>query len=220
MAPEIINKSEGHIITGLVVSAGESKRMGNFKPLLKYSNKTFLHQIISNLDVICERIIIVTGFNSELMQNETVRALKDPAHQTLFNKIIFVENTGYQKGMFTSLQKGLTEVKKLNLSLMEKSWVIYHFVDQPGLPAVFYSDFIKQIDNIHNWIQPLYKNRKGHPILLKNDLFDIILETDEQSSLRDISRKPVVKKKLWDCGYKNVLQDIDTPEDYSSGVDI
>ena len=208
------------IITGLIVSAGKSSRMGEFKPLMNYSGSTFIHQILNKLDTICHQIIIVTGLRTEKLERETVSALRDNSQDSLLSKIRFVENPVYEEGMFTSLKKGIKEIKDSDQSFPGTSWVIYHFVDQPGLSADFYSDFIKQIDGSYNWVQPSYKNEKGHPILLKKELFNIILQAEDDSNLREVSMNPVVKKKIWECSYKNILQDLDTPEDYQTDMEI
>lgn len=194
--------------------------MGKFKPLMKYTDKTFLHHIIIKLDTICSQIIIVTGFNSEKLQSETIKTLKDQKKESVLKKIKFAENPNFEKGMFTSLQRGLKEVRDLNLSSRLVNWILYHFVDQPGLPAEFYSSFIDQLDNAHNWIQPSYNSRHGHPILISSDLFNFLLEADESSNLKELSKNQVVKKSIWNCSYKNVLQDIDTEEDYIANIDI
>jgi molybdenum cofactor cytidylyltransferase len=207
-------KSNHNQITGLIISAGKSSRMGEFKPLMKYSGKTFLHQIILKLDAVCNNIIIVTGFKSGELQSETVNVLMKQGENSLIHKIRFVENDEYEKGMFTSLKKGLKEMINSDLS----GWAIYHFVDQPGLAADFYTGFTEQIDYIHNWIQPSFKKSNGHPILLREDLIDIILNCDDNSNLRELSGNPIVRKKFWECGYKNILQDIDTPQDYISNM--
>lgn len=199
-------------ITGIILSAGKSGRMGRFKPLINYKNKSFLKNVIINLDPVCSKIIIVTGFNSKELEKKIIAQFENREELVIKNKLLFVENSFFEKGMFTSLQKGLSLAS-------DTDWVLYHFVDQPGLPKEFYLDFIGQIDNVSNWIQPSYNNRNGHPILIKNDLFDIISNCDESSNLRDLSREPVVKKKLWDCYYQNVLQDIDTEEDYKASLD-
>lgn len=199
-------------ITGLIISAGMSKRMGEFKPLMSYSGETFIHNIVSRLDHVCQSIIIVTGYNSEQLQSETLSVLTRQGKNTLVKKIRFIKNKEYKKGMFTSLQKGLKEIISSNMS----EWAIYHFIDQPGLPDDFYTGFTEQIEDAHNWIQPSFKKRKGHPILLRDDLFEVILKSDANSSLRDVSRKPVFKKKFWECGFEYIFQDIDTQEDYIS----
>ena len=81
------------------------------------------------------------------------------------------------------------------------------------MPEIFYYDFILQINVQHNWIQPSYKNKNGHPILVKSDLFDLIINSSEDSILKEMSKSPEVKKKYWECNSKEIFQDIDTDED-------
>lgn len=182
--------------------------MKMFKPLADYKGKTFLNNIIIKLDKICDEIIIVTGFNSDELQTETIKSLNDDNESALLKKIKFVFNDSFQSGMLTSLQKGISEAKNCDC-------VLYHFVDQPGLPENFYLDFIKQADSNYNWIQPVNRDQKGHPILLGKELFDLIANSSKDSNLREISKSPEVKKKYWECHYKEIFQDIDTEDDYS-----
>jgi len=186
---------------GLIISAGLSQRMGKFKPLLNYKGKSFIQNIVFKLNSVCDEIIIVTGFKANEVK-ENVNQLN------MQSKIEFVQNESFEKGMFTSLQAGLAKAK-------ESDWIIYHFVDQPGLPEEFYKEFVNQIDDKHNWIQPAIKEQKGHPILIHKNLIDHILSSSNDSNLREISNDPMVKKKFWECGYEDIFQDIDTEEDYS-----
>lgn len=211
MAGKARSKMKNLKITGLIVSAGKSGRMGNFKPLMDYKGETFLQKIVLNLNTVCEKIIIVTGFKSEILQKETIKIFNNKSEKFLNDKVQFVENENYEKGMFTSLQKGLSVIGNCN-------WVLYHFVDQPGLPQEFYIDFVDQIDNIHNWIQPSYDNRNGHPVLFNAEVIDLILNSDKNLNLRELSKIACVKKKSWECYYKNILQDIDTQEDYLESI--
>jgi molybdenum cofactor cytidylyltransferase len=188
-------------IHGIIISAGLSSRMGKFKPLLNYKGKSFVHNIVLKLNSVCDKIIIVTGFKANEVE-ENVNQLNT------HSKIEFVRNKSFEKGMFTSLQAGLVKAK-------ESDWIIYHFVDQPGLPEVFYKKFVEQIDDKHNWIQPKIREQKGHPILIHKGLIEHILSASGDSNLREISADPIAKKKFWECGYKEIFQDIDTEEDYS-----
>ena len=97
--------------------------------------------------------------------------------------------------------------------VIEFALSLYHFVDQPGLPEKFYKEFKDQIDDEYDWIQPTYKNEKGHPLLLHKSIFNSILELTDDSSLKEISKNNEVKKKLWDCTHKEIFQDIDYPSD-------
>ena len=192
-------------IYGLILSAGLSGRMKIFKPLADYKRKTFIHNIILKLNPVCEKIFIVTGFNSEKLKEEVIKTFSKD--EELLGKLNFVHNERYEQGMFTSLQKGISAASDCD-------WILYHFVDQPGLPDNFYKAFVKQIDTEHNWIQPSYKNRHGHPILLGKDLFRLIINSSQDSNLREISKSPILKKKYWESGYNEIFQDIDTEEDY------
>jgi len=192
-------------VSGLILSAGLSGRMKMFKPLANYKGKTFIHNIILKLNPICEKIFIVTGFNSERLQEEVTKTFSD--EKELLAKLNYVYNENYEQGMFTSLQKGINTASDCD-------WILYHFVDQPGLPNEFYNKFVKQVDSQVNWIQPTYKKRHGHPILLGKDLFELIVNSSSESNLREISKSPIVKKKYWESGYKEIFQDIDTEKEY------
>jgi molybdenum cofactor cytidylyltransferase len=195
---KIVDKPITHC---LILSAGLSGRMGKFKPLLGYKGKSFIQNIVFKLNSVCDKIIVVTGYQSYEVE-ENVNQLNN------HSKIEYVHNERFEKGMFTSLQAGLAKA-------IESDWIIYHFVDQPGLPEVFYKEFVEQIDEKHNWIQPKLKEQNGHPILIKRNLFQIILDAPLISNLREISNDPMVKKKFWECDYEEIFQDIDTEEDYS-----
>ena len=175
--------------------------MERFKPLLSYKGKSFIQKIALKLNSVCDKIIVVTGYKANEVE-------EDINQLNINSKIEFVINPEFEKGMFTSLQAGLRKADNCD-------WILYHFVDQPGLPEVFYKKFVEQIDEKHNWIQPKIKEQKGHPILINKHLFQLILDAPLNSNLRLISNHPIVKKKFWECGYAEIFQDIDTEEDYS-----
>ena len=181
--------------------------MKKFKPLADYKGQTFINSIIHKLDKVCSRIIVVTGFRSDELKAFIIENLEETKQYEIISRLNFVYNKVFQKGMFTSLKKGISEAKNCD-------WILYHFVDQPGLPDKFYPDFVEQVDSRYDWIQPVYNSQKGHPVLLGKNLVRLITEAPYDANLRDISRDSVVKKKIWDCDYKEIFQDIDTDEDY------
>ena len=189
---------------GLLIAAGLSSRMGKPKALLLQDDLPFAIVILKKMILVCDNIIVVLGHSAEKIRKE-LRVFINNSDE-LKSIVKFVINEQFEKGMFSSLKCGLNEVKN-------SEWLLYHFVDQPGLPKIFYQEFTNQIDNEHDWIQPAYKNEKGHPLLLHNSIFNSILELPDDSSLKEISRNNNVKKKLWDCTHKEILQDIDYPSD-------
>jgi molybdenum cofactor cytidylyltransferase len=185
-------------ISGLIIAAGLSGRMNSFKPLLKIKNQPIIQIIVDKLLRVCDDITVVTGFKSNEIENEIIKS----------DRIKFVFNEDYEKGMFTSLKKGLE-------NLYDSDWNVYHFVDQPFLPQSFYSEFVTRVDQNYNWIQPAYNSAKGHPILIGKSIYQILLDESDEGSLRNVSNNSRVNKLIWNCNYPQILDDIDTPAEYN-----
>lgn len=198
-------------VNGLIISGGYSERMGQVKALMMYDGLPFAIQIIKKLSQVCEKIYIVVGHEAETVKTTINKYLNEPPldSEGIFGMVEFIHNENYSEGMFTSLQAGLKNMD-------ECDYILYHFVDQPMLPEMFYIDFAAQKDFSIDWVQPEYREQKGHPILINNSLFQTIIESPAESNLRDISNLPTIKKRYWKCSYSEVLDDIDTEEDYSS----
>ncbi len=192
----------GEIPDALVLAAGFSSRMGAFKPLLLYDDKTFIGQIIEKLQYTVRSITVVTGYNAAAVQS----VVEDYATTSII-PLYTVYNENYREGMLHSLKTGIRHLKS------DADWILYHFIDQPHLPDTFYGEFIAQIDNSFNWIQPSFNERGGHPLLLKNTLCDGILRLEEGQTLKNMSHATGTKKRYWECPYPEILNDFDRPED-------
>ncbi len=186
-------------ISALILAAGYSGRMKAFKPLLEIEGKSFLQSIVEKLLPVCNNIIVVTGFKKEEIEKELVTKNLTSAVTTVFNE-------NYAGGMFSSLKKGLSVIKRTE-------WVFYHFVDQPLIPSDFYSSFVRQIEPSYDWIQPTYENAKGHPILFNLKVINLIKKGSDKTNLRELTEKQTIKKKYWNCGFKEILSDLNYPED-------
>ena len=203
------------IINGLLISAGLSGRMGQFKPLMLYKNKTFVITIVEKLLTVCEKVVVVTGFQKEKIEStinsqfSTLPTGGQVRNSQFLERVKCIYNPNYEQGMFTSLQIGLAELKN-------SDWILYHFVDQPFHEEKFYGELISQIDNNYDWIQPCYSGKEGHPVLFKKNIFEKILTANSSSSLRLIRDDVNTKKKKWECSYSHILNDYDTPEDFKS----
>lgn len=185
-------------ITGLITAAGLSGRMGSFKPLRDFEGEPFIVSITRKILKQCNKVIIVTGFKTE----EIV-----PVINEIFadKNVMLVFNPDYEKGMFTSLQKGIKEAA-------DYEWILYHFVDQPFFTEKFYSDLVSQMNVVSDWIQPAYGKREGHPILFNRKVSQLILDYPCDSNLRVIKENPSIAKSRWICDYPEVLTDFDTEE--------
>ncbi len=195
-------------IYGILIAAGFSGRMKSFKPLLDYKGKPFVITIAEKLSTVCDRVVVVTGYKSAAIEKAIITRGSDK----LTKKIILAFNPDFASGMFTSLQKGAEYCSVAD-------WTVYHFVDQPNLPYQFYADFISAADDSSNWVQPSYNNRNGHPILLGKSALDLIISSDKNSNLRDLSRSDKIRRKTVELNYPQILSDVDTPSEYKKIID-
>ncbi|MCL4550316.1 MAG: NTP transferase domain-containing protein [Bacteroidetes bacterium] len=185
-------------LNGLLISAGLSGRMGEFKPLMQFNHEPFVTGIVRKLLEVCDRVVVVTGYESEKVES-VCRA-------NFAERITFVYNPYYEKEMFTSLKAGIEHLK-------DSEWVLYHFVDQPFFSNDFYRKIISQISSECDWIQPVHNGKEGHPVMFNKKVIDLISKSSLDSHLRMIRDLPDVRKNYWNCGYREVLIDFDTPED-------
>jgi molybdenum cofactor cytidylyltransferase len=190
-------------INGLLIAAGFSRRMGDFKPLMEYDNDPYIVVITKKLLSVCETVVIVTGHKSIEIESTIKLAFIE---NNLFPRVKVLVNPNFEKGMFTSLQAGLKE-------LLYSDWILYHFVDQPFHKEKFYKEFVTQINDEYDWIQPVHEDKEGHPVIFQKTIFEKIITSPEEHNLRLIRDDGVTKKKKWECGYSQILKDFDTPED-------
>jgi len=199
-----LHRNDSMHVTGLIIAAGLSSRMGFFKPLLKFNDKSFLINILEKLDKVCNRIVVVTGYKSSEISNHIKKNKKN-----IETKIDLVCNIDYENGMFSSIKSGINEIK-------QSDWILYHMIDQPNLPQNYYIEFLKQIEPNLNWVQPSYNKKNGHPILFNSKVSNEIKKASNESNLREISKSNRIRKKYWDCNYEEIFTDIDTPHDLNN----
>jgi len=186
----------------IILAAGLSSRMIHFKPLMIYNEVTFLEAIINKVINYVHKVIVVTGYNSD-----KIEALLSSKYDN--KKVITIFNPKYNNSMYISLLKGLELVEPNN-------FVLYHFVDQPTIPNEFYAKFFDQIDKESYIIQPVYKNKKGHPLIFSFNFCKHLLNSNIDSNLKIEMSKFKDSIKYWNCEYEQILKDYDTIEDYQT----
>lgn len=220
MAGTVRVREKVSCIEGIILSAGFSGRMKQFKPLASIGGVPFLLGIILKLSRVCRKIRVVTGYRTDEIQQALEQWFSQPPEKSWLDaagipenfwsdirqKVTLIFNPDYRKGMFTSLQTGLRQVRDCD-------WALYHFVDQPQIPPEFYLSFAGRLNSSANWIQPRYRGRGGHPLLLHRSVFGEILRAGTDSTLHTLSQLPVFRKVFWDCPFAEVLHNFNTPTD-------
>lgn len=188
-------------IGALIVAAGMSKRMGQFKPMLSIGSISVAQRVVATLSQAgVSKIVMVTGYNATLLE----RHLSG-------NGIIFLRNENYETTqMFDSVKIGLEY-------LMDKcDKVLFTPVDVP----LFTAKTVKTIlDSQAALAVPMCEGRQGHPILIGSHLIPEILADCGKQGLKgamDRCSVPLARIEVEDPG---TIHDADTPEDFSQLVE-
>ncbi|MBC8313716.1 MAG: NTP transferase domain-containing protein [Candidatus Cloacimonetes bacterium] len=201
-------------IYAVILAAGYSSRFSAFKPFAKYKDEYFIVTILKKLSFFCEKIFIVTGFNAKLLEKK----LNDILQETeLSQKISFVFNHNFPKGMFSSIQ---IAAKKVYEIINQEDYAFLHLVDQPQISILTYeklAEFSNKSDN--SIIIPSFQHKAGHPILLKKSILKKIIDSDINETLRN-----VLENYKADVFYVNVddsavIKDFNKDEDISNFCD-
>jgi molybdenum cofactor cytidylyltransferase len=187
------------MISAVLLAAGESRRMGEFKQLLPFGDKTFVECCVDTLLASrVDEVIVVTGH-----READVRAAVGNRH------VAFAHNTDYRDGMSSSIKRGVEAVSK------ESRACLFALVDQPQVGA----DIINHVIGTYEEAGPLiviptYEGRNGHPIILDAKLRDEILAIDPAEGLRQVVHAHSREVVRVEISTDAVLIDFDYPEDY------
>jgi len=179
----------------VVLAAGLSTRMGAFKPLLPFGQSTIVETVIDTALEVSERVIVVMGFRAQDIVN-----LK-----RWDERVVFVENKQYAKGMFSSVKVGAAQIQTLRFFIA--------LGDQPQIPAKVYQKLIAA--EKADIVQPSFHRSAGHPILASEKVRTAILAADENDS--SITPKTIInqfKRRFVTVYDEEILLDLDTPNDY------
>ncbi len=195
-------------IFGLILAAGYSSRMDDFKPLMLYDQKPFIEHIINKLAAVCDEILIVTGFNGFVLE-DSVKVIYQG--KPILKKMDFVHNKDFAKGMFSSVQVGL---KELFPEMQKDDYVMLHLVDQPHISEVVYEKLAHKARNsTRKVILPSYEKKAGHPIMLSKSVVEKIINAPASDNLRDILRNFHDEISYIEISDESIVQDVNTQEE-------
>lgn len=186
------------MLSAIILAAGESRRMGRLKPLIKINGKTFLQHIYGQLfQAGIDNIHIVVGFDAERIKQESGL----PAE-------LFIVNSEYQNGQFSSLQTGLNKVAK------NCKGVVVCLGDQPQIKASWVTQMVEAFKKSKApIITPKFKVKRGHPIIFNSTLFKEILAMQPTQTAHDLKRNHYEKIVDVHIDDEGLILDADTPKD-------
>lgn len=187
-------------IWAVVLAAGESSRIGRPKMLFPFHGKTMIETVIDNiLQSSVNKIVIVLGaYRKEI----SARIQHLP--------VLTCYNDCYQKGMLSSVQCGIRF-----LPSDFKTVLVF-----PGDQPLIGPDAIDKIINAYMAGTkgigiPVYKGKRGHPMLIDSKYRDAIENLDESRGLRmlpELYPDDVLEIETESSG---ILKDFDTMSDFN-----
>ena len=193
------------MIVGVVLSAGESSRMGRPKALLPIEGQTFLERIVAALKKTqVGKIIVVLGHDAENMTRE----IKHLPVEVLIN-------FDYQLGQLSSLQ---TAVRHLQ-SDEHCDGMLVHLVDHPYIDGKLVDLMIERFYESTKFIVvPRYQGKRGHPVIFSRSLFGELLDAPIEQGAKAVVNAHAKETLEIAAGDEGVTIDIDTPDEYRHHV--
>jgi molybdenum cofactor cytidylyltransferase len=187
----------GSGIAGLILAAGESRRMGSPKALLPYRGATFLETLAGLLAARCSAVIVVVGAHAAEIEAAPWRR---PAGLRI------VRNEDYLSGQTSSLQAGLRALPD------DCAGVLFTLVDHPALSA-------QTIDALLEPVRPLirvprFREERGHPVWFRRDLIPEFLALPIDGAANRVVRAHRAETEFIDVDDPGVVADIDDPATY------
>lgn len=184
----------------MVLAAGQSSRMGAFKPLLPFGDTTVIEHTINYLRRGgIETIIVVLGH----------RAAEIETHLTN-QDVIFAINPDPESAMSASIISGMAEVPH------DARAVVITPVDHPAVPAEVVTRLINEWREGVRLIIPTNSGSGGHPVLIDLSFRTELLNLDPTRGLKsffDANRSEVQRVAV---ASNYIARDMDTWDDYRS----
>ena len=186
------------VVSAIVLAAGESRRMGRPKQLLRLGDRTLLDLALDNVrQSSAEEIILVLGSSAaEIKQQVATKGLK------------VVVNPAYAEGMGSSLRAGIAAVDPNTQA------ALIVLADQPLVRPATLDRLIEHHRSTGAQIViPTYNGFRGNPVLLDRSVFREVMEIRGDIGCRAIfggHTENISKLEVADVG---ILLDVDTGGD-------
>lgn len=184
--------------TAILLAAGQSKRMGAFKPLLPFGNKTVIECCIDYLrEGGVETIVVVLGHHADEVRRKLERL-----------PVSFACNPDPSSEMGASIAAGIRELPETATA------TLIALSDHPAVPAKVVSTLIDAWINGARLVIPTWQNRGGHPVLVDLAFKSELLNLASSGGLRALFESHPNEVQRMEVDSPFVARDMDTWDDY------
>jgi molybdenum cofactor cytidylyltransferase len=187
------------VITGVVLAAGTSSRMGRPKQLLDLGGKPILQHVLEAAEAApLDEVVVVVGHRAD----EILEALLLPSNART------VLNPEFAGGQSTSLAAGLRSASAASLA------AVVLLGDVPGIRPDAVRAVIDEFRHGHGpVVQATYGGRPSHPVLLARSVWpELEGSTGDEGARGLLAREPGLVTLIEVGG--DPPEDVDTEQDY------
>jgi molybdenum cofactor cytidylyltransferase len=190
------------LVAAIILAAGQSQRMGAFKPLLPFGDKTVIETCVENLrGGGVENVIVVLG------QGPYAAELKDQLKDW---HVAFAINPDSASEMSASIACGVRQLP------FQTTAVLITPVDHPAVPSEVVALLIAEWKKGARLLVPTWNDRGGHPVLVDLRFRDELLSLDPARGLKGLfdAQRDEVHRVPVSSNY--IARDMDTWDDYQA----
>ena len=187
------------MISGILLAAGESRRMGQPKLLLPWNEGTVIEHVVDTyLDSDIFELIVVAGAEAERIE------------RTLAGRsVAMIVNRRYKQGMATSIQEGIKAAAN------SADAYLIALADQPLITT----EIINRLIRYYRKSTPLitaasHQGRRGHPIIFSKALRDELCRVQGDEGGRSVINTYSDETDYVEVGSNAIFADMDTVEEY------
>jgi molybdenum cofactor cytidylyltransferase len=188
------------MIYGIILAAGEGKRMGKVKLTLPLGNKQLIEWVLqaAKLTPLDKYFLVVRPEDKEIIKTGEKWGAE------------IVLNPEYKSGMSSSIRKALSQIPSEDV---EGFFVILG--DQPLInPSILFKMLLAFTPGKKEIVVPFYKEKQGNPVFFDSYWKDELMKLSGDVGGRVLIKAHPERIKRFKISDESILLDIDREEDY------
>lgn len=192
-------------ISAIVLAAGFASRMKQSKLSLPFKEHTIIEEVLHHISASnVKEVIVVTGSHQESVEP----LIKE------HKKVKCIFNEGYEKGLTSSIQKGLQSI------CSDAKSVLIGLADMPLIQTNDYNYIINTYEQFFTGepliVRPFVNDLPAHPIIFSDHFFEELLALKNTEGAKTIVKENSKFLKKVNVANHNFFFDIDNRQDYES----
>jgi len=185
-------------VTAILLAAGQSRRMGAFKPLLPFGKTTVIESCLKYLTTGgVDSVVVVVGYRAD-----------DIREQLSNYSVLFAVNPDPASEMAASIAAGVRKVPDSAGALLISP------ADCPAIPPAVIASIRGEWSKGYRLVKPTWQGRGGHPVLVDLSFRADLLELEPATGLKGFFERHTNDVRRIEVDSPYIARDLDTWDDY------